>query len=234
MRSADRELLIVLFGGIGHPLASRCAAQMVVSPRFRAFLVQYRGKIGRKVRSLERADSWSDLWLELWMAARLLSDRRFELVYESYSAKKMRGPDLTAVFRTHVTCNIEIKHVRAELSSAKWAEIVCSKLGQFPSGAVNVLLVGTSMPTEQCCMAETAIFELSRLAQSRADALFQRYGLFGGRWFCSPAGPFLSGVVQVTHWDPAGEGRLYLSQMKSSGPQCPANGSRPSAPCLDP
>ena len=209
MRSADRELLISLFGGIGHPLASRCAAQMVVSPRFRAFLVQYRGKIGRKVRSLERADSWSDLWLELWMAARLLSDRRFELVYESYSAKKMRGPDLTAVFRTHVTCNIEIKHVRAELSSAKWAEIVCSKLGQFPSGAVNVLLVGTSMPTEQCCMAETAILELSRLAQSRADALFQRYGLLGAGEYARQL-VRLSGVVQVTHWDPAGEGRLYL------------------------
>ncbi len=209
MRSADRELLSGLFGGIGHPLASRCAAQMVVSPRFRAFLVQYRGKIGRKVRSLETAESWRDLWLELWMAARLLSDRRFELVYESYSAKKIRGPDLTAVFRTHVTCNIEIKHVRAELSSAKWAEIVCSKLGQFPSGAVNVLLVGTSMPTEQCCMAETAISELSRLAQSRADTLFQRYGLLGAGEYARQL-VRLSGVLQVTDWDPAGEGRLYL------------------------
>jgi hypothetical protein len=209
MRSADRELLISLFGDIGHPLASRCATKMVVSPRFRAFLVQYRGKISRKVRSLDRAESWRDLWLELWMAARLLSDRRFELVYESYSAQKMRGPDLTAVFRTHVTCHIEIKHVRAELSSAKWAEIVCSKLGQFPPGAFNVLLVGTAMPTEQCCMAETAIPELSRLAQSREDVLFQRYGLLGARDFARHL-VRLSGVLQVTDWDPAGAGRLYL------------------------
>jgi hypothetical protein len=200
MRTTDRELLIALFGDIGHPLASRCAAQMLVSPRFRVFLDQYRGKIHKKVRTLEGPQSWHDLWLELWTAARLLADRRFDLAYEALAAQKVRGPDLTATFRTHITCHIEIKHVRAELNAAKWTEVLCAKLGQFPSGASNVLLVGTGAPLAEPWTAEAALRELSHRAQRGEDAVFQRYGLQGARDYTRQI-TRLSGVLRAADWD---------------------------------
>jgi hypothetical protein len=209
MRSADRELLVALFGGIGHPLASRCARQMVACPRFGAFLDVYRGKIGKKVRSLEGPGSWHDLWLELWTAARLLADRRFEVAYESYAAQKMRGPDLTATFRTHTICHIEIKHVRAELSLAKWTEVLCTKLGQLPAGAINVLLVGTGVQIVESCSVESAIRELGQAAQRGEDSAFQRYGLPEARDY-SRQMTRLSGVLRVADWDLDSSARFSL------------------------
>jgi hypothetical protein len=209
MRAADRELLVALFGEIGHPLASRCAQQMAVYPRFGAFLNMYRGKIGKKVRSLEGPGSWHDLWLELWTAARLLADRRFEVAYESYAAQKMRGPDLTATFRAHTICHIEIKHVRAELSLAKWTEVLCTKLGQLPSGAINVLLVGTGTQIVESCSAESAVGELGRAVQRGENMVFQRYGLLGARDY-SRRMTHLSGVLRVAGWDLDSSARFSL------------------------
>jgi hypothetical protein len=209
MRAADRELLIGLFGGIGHPLASRCAEQMLVCPRFYAFLDQYRSKIRKKVRTLEGPGSWHDLWLELWTAARLLADRRFDVAYETYAAQGVRGPDLTVTFRTHVICHIEIKHVRAELNAAKWAEVLCGKLGQFPSGAINVLLVGTGAQVAEPCTAESAVRELGQLAQRGADDAFQRFGLGGARDYSRQI-VRLSGVLHAADWDLASAARHSL------------------------
>jgi len=200
MRATDRELLAGLFGGIGHPLASRCAQQMVVCPRFGTFLEVYRGKIGKKVRSLEGPGSWHDLWLELWTAARLLADRRFEVAYESYAAQKTRGPDLTATFRTHTICHIEIKNVRAELSLAKWTEVLCAKLGQLPAGAINVLLVGTGTQIVESCSAESAVRKLGQAAKAGENSTFQRYGLTGARDYSRQIA-HLSGVLRVADWD---------------------------------
>lgn len=209
MRAADRELLIALFGDVGHPLASRCGAALVECPRFRVFLEQYRGKIGKKVRTQQGTGSWHDLWLELWTAARLLGDRRFEVAYERYAARKVRGPDLTATFRANTVCNIEVKHVRAELSAGKWAEVVCGKLGQLPTGAINVLLVGTSAQVAEPATAEAALGELSRMAQRGEDAVFQRNGLLGARDYARQV-VRLSGVLRVADWDEAGAARLSL------------------------
>jgi hypothetical protein len=209
MRAADRELLVGLFGGLGHPLASRCAWQMVASPRFSTFLNGYRGKIGKKVRSLEGPGSWHDLWLELWTAAQLLSDRRFEVAYESYAAQKVRGPDLTATFRTHTICHIEIKHVRAELSLAKWTEVLCTKLGQLPTGAINVLLVGTGAQIVESCSVESAVGELGRAAKAGENTAFQHYGLPGARDF-SRHMTRLSGVLRIADWDIDSSARLSL------------------------
>jgi hypothetical protein len=209
MRAADRELLVGLFGGLGHPLASRCARQMVVCPRFGIFLNVYRGKIGKKVRSLEGPGSWHDLWLELWTAARLLADRRFEVAYESYAAQKLRGPDLTATFRTHTICHIEIKHVRADLSLAKWTEVLCTKLGQLPAGAINVLVVGTGAQIVESCSAEKAVRELGQAAQRGENTTFQRYGLPGARDY-SRHMTHLSGVLRVADWDVDSSARFSL------------------------
>ena len=209
MRAAERELLIDLFGGIGHPLASRCAEQMPACPRFSAFLDRYRTKIRKKARTLEGPTSWQDLWLELWTAARLLADRRFELAYEAYAARKVRGPDLTATFRTHVVCHIEIKHVRAELSCGKWAEVLCGKLGQLPPGAINVLVVATAAPIAEPCTVEMAHRELNRLAQRGENASFQHYGLAGARDFARQI-VRLSGILRAAEWDLASAARLSL------------------------
>jgi hypothetical protein len=225
MRAADRELLLDLFGGLSHPLASRCAAELAGSARFGIFLERYRGKIGRKARSLERPESWPDLWLELWTAARLLADRRFEVAYESFGAQKVRGPDLTLTFRTHTICHIEIKHVRTELSSAKWAEIVCTKLGQLPTGATSVLLVGTDPEIAESCPAETALRELGRRAQQGEDGIFVRYGLAGARDFSRQI-PRLGGVLHVANWDLTTPARLFLWQNPTSRHRLPPDLAR--------
>jgi hypothetical protein len=209
LRAADRELLKSLFGDVGHPLASRCAEEMLNSPRFTAFLHTYRGKIGKKVRSLEGPGRWPDLWLELWTAARLLADRRFDLQYESYAAQKLRGPDLTATFRTHVVCHIEIKHVRTELGLAKWEEVLCTKLGQLPSSYMNVLLVGTGTQITETCSVEAATAELTARAGRGDDAIFQRYGLQGARDYQRHIGR-LSGVLRATDWNLSGAAHKTL------------------------
>jgi hypothetical protein len=211
MRAAERELLIDLFGGIGHPLASRCAEQMLVCSRFTAFLDQYRSKVRKKARTLEGPRSWPDLWLELWTAARLLADRRFEVAYETYTAQKVRGPDLTATFRTHVICHVEIKHVRAALDAEKWAEVLCAKLGQCPPGAINVLLVGTGTQSADPCTVELALRELSRQTQRDEHAIFQRAGMPGARDFARQMAR-VSGVLHAADWDLAGTARQTLWQ----------------------
>ena len=209
MRAADQTLLIGLFGALGHPLASRCAEQMGVSPRFGAFLTQYQSKIHKKARTLESPTSWQDLWLELWTAARLLADRRFTVAYETFAAQKVRGPDLTATFRANTICQIEIKHVRAELNAAKWAEVVCSKLGQLPPGVINVLLVGSARQITQPCPAETALGELTQAAQRGEDAFFQRNGLAGARDYARQIAR-LSGVLRAAEWDLAHAAQFSL------------------------
>lgn len=200
MRAADRELLIGLFGGIGHPLATRCAEQMLANARFGAFLTLYQNKIRKKVRTLEGPTSWQDLWLELWTAARLLSDRRFVVAYETFAAQKVRGPDLTATFRVNTICHIEIKHARTELNVAKWAEVVCGKLGQLPPGANNVLLVGSTTHVTEAATVDTALLTLSRAAQRSDDAFFLRAGLASARAYARQI-VRLSGIIRTSKWD---------------------------------
>lgn len=209
LRAADRELLIGLFGAIGHPLASRCAERMLAVPRFGVFLTQYQSKIHKKARTLESPTSWQDLWLELWTAARLLADRRFTVAYETFAAQKVRGPDLTATFRANTVCQIEIKHVRAELNAAKWGEVVCSKLGQLPPGAINVLLVGTAVTLTTPSPVETALPELGQAAQRGDDAFFQRIGLASARDYARQI-VRLSGVLRVADWDLANAATISL------------------------
>jgi hypothetical protein len=215
-------LLKVLFGDVGHPLASRCAAEILNSPRFATFLDTYRSKIGKKARSLEGAGRWPDLWLELWTAAQLLPDRRFELRYESYAAQKTRGPDFTAIFRTRIICNIEIKHVRAELSFAKWGEVLCTKLGQLPPSCMNVLLVATDAQIAETCSIETAAAELGACAGRGEDAIFQRYGLLGARDYQRHIGR-LSGVLRIADWTLAGAVRKSFWRNPSARHVLPAD-----------
>jgi hypothetical protein len=200
MRGSDRELLLSVFDGLDSPLAIRCAAWIARSGRFRAFLDEYRAKIAKKARTLESIDTWPDLWLELWTAARLLTDWRFALVYEQFSAQRARGPDLTATFRTSTTLHIEIKRPRVELSAAKWTEILCSKFGQLQPSAANVLLVGSAADITETCAAATAIYTLSRAAERGEDATFQRYGMPAARDFTRQL-PRLSAILRATDWD---------------------------------
>lgn len=209
MRAADKALLIGLFGGITHPLAIRCGEQMAINARFGAFLTLYQSKVRKKVRTLESPTSWQDLWLELWTAARLLADRRFAVAYETYAAQKVRGPDLTATFRTNTVCQIEIKHVRAELNAGKWAEVICGKLGQFPAGTINVLLVGTARQLAEPCPAETALQALNQAAQRGDDGYFQRNGLAGARDYARLI-VRLGGVLRAADWDLASAAQLSL------------------------
>jgi hypothetical protein len=134
----------------------------------------------------------------------------------------MRGPDFTAIFRTHIVCNIEIKHVRAELSFAKWGEVLCTKLGQLPPSCLNVLLVGTDTQVVETCSVESATAELSAYAGRGEDAIFQRYGLQGARDYQRHISR-LSGVLRVAGWNQAGAVRKSLWRNPSARHVLPAD-----------
>ena len=137
----------------------------------------------------------------------------------------MRGPDLTLTFRTHTICHVEIKHVRTELSFAKWAEIVCTKLGQLPTGATSVLLVGTGPEIAESCPAETALRELGRRAQQGENGIFTRYGLLAARDYSRQI-PRLGGVLYVANWDLTAPARPSLWQNPTARHRLPPDLAR--------
>jgi hypothetical protein len=193
MTGRDREeLLADLFGGSAGPTAS-CRAWMLAEPRFATFLEHHREKIRKKARGVADAAGLDDLLAELETAYHLLRERRFELTYEAYAAAKMRGPDFTVTYKTHIRFNVEVKRLRpAAPSSALLAaptsfeprllDAFCDKLVQLPPSTMNLLLLVASDAPENTDLAE-ALRSLVARAERADAALFARHGYAAPRDF---------------------------------------------------
>jgi hypothetical protein len=109
--------------------------------RFQAFVLAHQDKVRKKL-SADDEDARLDVRAELLVAERLLMDRRFEVMFEAYGAKRL-GPDLSVAYRTNERFNLEVTRVRAVdgLDLGKLANVMAAKLRQMPVETANALVV---------------------------------------------------------------------------------------------
>jgi hypothetical protein len=164
--------------GAGRPLPAELRdleAWLEASPRLRTFVDANRDKIRKKLRLATTPDTRLDLRAELRVAARLLSDRRFELMFEAYGSGN-RGPDFTVTFRATRAFNVEV--TRRHGGSPEGLErTVLGKLRQLPPGNANVLVVGLDAVTAGTPDLDALMRGLRAHADRRDDSWFGARGV---------------------------------------------------------
>jgi hypothetical protein len=182
-----------------HYVAQRCrpgfqselAHWLEDSPRFRAFITTNQDKVRKKLTTPDEEEHRLDVRAELLVAYLLVADRRFELSFEAYGARRL-GPDLTVAFRTNQRFNLEVTRLRtladsdvgAELPGvARLANVVAGKLRQLPGDIPNALLIAARglLITEDSLVA--AVRLLKTHTDTRDDAFFARRGFKDARDF---------------------------------------------------
>ena len=181
---APLETLIdELFDGKRPPLYYEVAQWVRDDRRFRAFVENYRVKIRAKISRIRNAEELADLRAELQTAANLLQEPHFSLEYEKYAARKERGADFTATWKTHTPVNVEVRRVRsadldladAEARHVKMVHILADKIGQTTPSVINLLWFVTEEPLAQEDIAR-AMQWLRSTAEQKNDEFFVRRG----------------------------------------------------------
>src|SRR5207247_1309696 len=88
---------------------------------------------------------------ELLVAYLVVADRRFELLFEAYGARRL-GPDLTLTFRANQRLNLEVTRLRttAEAGPLRLANVITGKLRQLPGDMPNALvIVARGLPLDE-------------------------------------------------------------------------------------
>ncbi|MCW3096883.1 MAG: hypothetical protein JWL77_2501 [Chthonomonadaceae bacterium] len=140
------------------------------SRRFQLFLVEYRTKVRKKLRSARSSESLQSLLLELDIARHLVEDPRCRVEYEKYGQSSKRSPDLTVTFRTRTCFNLEATRVQMAYGDVegrveKLIRIVCEKLGQSVPQMLNCLVIAT----EGGCLTEDEVIAAMKLLKRRVD-----------------------------------------------------------------
>jgi hypothetical protein len=158
--------------------------------RFRAFVTANQDKVRKKLSSSDEEEHRLDVRSELLVAYLILADRRFELSFEAYGARRL-GPDLSVTYRTNQRFNLEVTRVRANVDSAeeshvrvaRLANVITSKLRQLPGDVPNGLVISThGLPLlEESLAAATRLLKMH--SDQRDDAFFARRGLKNARDF---------------------------------------------------
>jgi hypothetical protein len=153
------------------------------SPRFAAFLTTHQDKVRKKLVTSEDEETRLDVRAELLVAYLILADRRFELEFEAYGARRI-GPDLTATYRVNQRFNLEVTRLRATGDPGdRLANVIAAKLRQLPGDLPNVLVIiahGLLMTEESIGAAAR---QLKARSESKDDAFFARRGLKDARTF---------------------------------------------------
>lgn len=194
------ELLIYLFNGQPHLLATPMATWLASSRRFTAFVNTFRPKIRKKLRATQELESLLDLQLELETAYLLLHERSLSLVYEPPPSGQLRGPDFAVTFTTSVLFMVEVTRLRmpqdgtqgpAEaggqatpaqtdpirpLVGERLTDMVCSKLGQLLPQRRNILLVGVEALDLTQDSLRAAMLLLQQRAERNDSAVVQGHG----------------------------------------------------------
>lgn len=166
------ELVQGVCGGEGHPLAPALRRWCQDSRPFLAFAEAHAGKLRKKARLSLSVDESADLLAELAVAALLVADRRFTVLYEPQRAAGVRSPDFGVVFKTHVPFNVEVTRLRQTdpagptETAFKLARVLGDKIEQCPPGAVNLLAVVLPSPVASEGLVPTAVRLLERFSQS--------------------------------------------------------------------
>jgi hypothetical protein len=181
--AAIDDLLDDIFAGERPALYAEFEGWVRGSRRFQAFAAAYDTKIRAKLNRAGDDASIEDVRAELETAALLLRERRFTVEYETYAARKQRGPDFTVTFKTHTPFNVEVRRIRSleldggdeEARTGKLVAVLCDKVGQMPPSIVNLLWLITGDEMSEDDLAR-AVDTLRELAERKVEAFFTRRG----------------------------------------------------------
>ncbi len=209
------DLLDDIFDGKRPALYPEFEGWVRGSRRFRAFAIDYRGKIRAKLKNVRDEGGMRDLRAELETAALLLREERFTLEYEKYAASKQRGPDFTVTFKTHTPFNVEVRRIRSielddgdpEARIGKLMAVLCDKVGQMPPSIVNLLWLISEREISEADLTRAAM-TLRQLAEHKAEDFFTRRGFESAADFLKQYRQ-LSGIVLRQ----SGENVLWLNSL---------------------
>jgi hypothetical protein len=170
-------------------LQSELAHWIEHSPRFRAFVTSNQEKVRKKFTTSDDEEHRLDVRAELLVAYLILADRRFELAFEAYGARRL-GPDLTVTFRANQRFNLEVTRLRTTSDGAtgdsgdtRLANVITGKLRQLPGQSPNALVIAA----RGLALDEASLVRAARLLKMHTDAkddsFFARRGLSDARDF---------------------------------------------------
>jgi hypothetical protein len=168
------------------------------SPRFGALITANQDKVRKKLNAADDENSRLDVRAELRIAYLMLTDRRFDVSFEAYGARRL-GPDLTVTFRANQRFNLEVTRLRATdhagnaagepvsgvpllpsadpgAAVARLAHVITSKLRQLPGDIPNGLVIAVRGLT----LNEDALGAAVRLLKLHADRKDQAFLARGG------------------------------------------------------
>ena len=136
-------------------LQSELGEWLEESSRFRTFVTANQDKVRKKLSATDE-QSRLDVRAELLVARSILSDRRFEVAFESYGARRA-GPDLTVTYRTNQRFNLEVTRLRTTGDAAD--ETAGAEPG---SGAWSPITAGGSLASRWCAAKPRSISATTR------------------------------------------------------------------------
>jgi hypothetical protein len=167
------------------------------SSRFRDFMTAHRDKVRKKLNTSADEESRLDVRAELLIAYLILADRRFELAFEAYGARRA-GPDLSVTYRANQRFNLEVTRLRATAAggidnaepgagvATRLANVIPAKLRQLPGDLPNALVIATKA-TGGLPLTEENLADATRLLKmhndAKDDSFFVRRGLKNARDF---------------------------------------------------
>lgn len=167
-------------------LRSELARWIEASPRFSVFLTTHQDKVRKKLNSTDDEEHRLDVRAELRVAYLLAADRRFELAFEAYGARRL-GPDLTVTFRANQRFNLEVTRLRTTAESgtavARLATVVTGKLRQLPGDTPNALVIAARGLALDEASLVAAMHLLKQHADRKDDDFFAHRGLKNARDF---------------------------------------------------
>jgi len=167
-------------------LQSELGQWLESSPRFRAFVSANQDKVRKKLNSADDDEGRLDVRAELRVAYQIVGDRRCEVAFEAYGARRL-GPDLTVTFRANQRFNLEVTRVRAiddaANSVARLANVITGKLRQLPGDMPNALVIAARglAVDEDTLGAATRLLKMH--TDQKDDAFFAHRGLKDAREF---------------------------------------------------
>ena len=184
------ELLTYLFDGQPHKLTESITTWLSSSRRFATFVDTFRDKIRKKLRVTQDPETLLDLRLELETAYLLLQEQPLSVIYEPQQCGQSRCPDFAVSYTTSLTFMVEVTRLRtfkkggSDPSSRensfifegdRFADAVCSKLGQLSPQSSNVIILGVDAPRPPQSDLHAAMLRAQQRAERSDSTFWQRY-----------------------------------------------------------
>jgi hypothetical protein len=154
------------------------------APRFSTFITTNQDKVRKKFTTPDDEEHRLDVRAELLVAYLITADRRFEVSFEAYGARRL-GPDLTVTFRANQRFNLEVTRLRStgHAGDARVANVITGKLRQLPGDIPNALVIAVrGLPlNEESLIAAVRLLKMH--TDGKDDSFFASRGLKDARDF---------------------------------------------------